>query len=97
MHKMGHFSLQLPSRLVDYSMIKQSFAQIFIITQQTNCTMYHWNLKFNKHKIIHYLEVGTLFPWHNYYRYNIMISLASKFEDESGYGNVVVVEGGKMQ
>jgi len=26
-----------------------------------------------------------------------MINLAFKFEEESGYGNVVVVESGKMQ
>jgi len=26
-----------------------------------------------------------------------MINLAFKFEEERGYGNVVVVEGGKMQ
>jgi hypothetical protein len=29
--------------------------------------------------------------------YTIMINLAFKFEDKSGYGNVVVVESGKMQ
>jgi hypothetical protein len=45
MYKMGHFSLQLPLRLVDYNMIKQFFAQIFIVTQQTNCTMCHLNIE----------------------------------------------------